>query len=116
MLKCEIAVGTLLKFLDTPNWHVKEESLRLLIAAYLVSSNEGKIEFDQKFPLTKVAKLLDDESSKVVLAALESLTVICYSVNKLECLEILEGIVAKEFYEVIMDALQQGKIAYVDHT
>ena len=55
--------------------------------------------------MTSVAKLLDDDSSKVVLAALETLTVICYSVNRIECLEILEGIVAKEFYEVVMDAL-----------
>lgn len=46
MLKCEISVGTLLKFLDSPNWHIKEECLRLIIAAYLVSANEKKLEFD----------------------------------------------------------------------
>jgi len=113
-MKVEVSVTILIKFLETDNWHQKEETLRLIIASYLGARNESKFDFDQKPIIHKIAALIDDPSSKVRLAALETLTVICYSVNRIDCMEIIQGAVANEFCEVILDAMHEGKIAYLN--
>lgn len=114
MMKLEVALSTLIKFLGSEqNWHMKEEVLKLIIVSYLNTHTEGKIDFNQELILSKVAQLVDDESSKVRLGALETLTVICHATKTTESLEMLARLVDKDAYEVIIDGLTEGKVAFV---
>jgi len=114
MMKLEVALAVLMKYLDDDqNWHTKEEILKLIIVSYLKTHSEGKIEFNQELILSKVAPLVDDENSKVRLGALETLTVICHATNTTQSLEILERLVDIDAYEIVIDGLTEGKVAYV---
>jgi len=114
MMKLEVALAILMKYLnDEQNWHTKEEILKLIIVSYLKTYSEGKIEFNQELILSKVAPLVDDENSKVRLGALETLTVICHATKTTQSLEILERLVDIDAYEVVIDGLFEGKVAYV---
>lgn len=115
MMKLEVALAVLIKNLDfEQNWHMKEEILKLIIVCYLNTHVQRiKIESDQELILARVAPLVEDENSKVRLAALETLTVICYSTNTTTTLEMLERFVDRDAYEIVIDGLSQGQIAYV---
>jgi len=116
-MKLEVALAVLMKFIEPEqDWHTKEEVLKLIIVCYLKTHNEGLIDFNQELILSKVSQLVDDESAKVRLGALETLTVICHSTRTTESLETLARLVDRDAYEVVIDGLEQGKVAYVgDH-
>ena len=102
LLNSRSFVALLLPYLRAPLWHVREEVLKLLIMCFMRCNHE----FDLFATCDGVAKLLDDEISKVRFVAREALATLAIRGDKQRVLELLFELVDRKEYNVLCDRIE----------
>lgn len=114
-IKPEVLLNELVPFLESSNWHVREEILLFIIRTFLFydkkKNEEGhEILQDIDYPklVNAVAKLLDDDKPKVIQIVYETVATIAQLGNYTKVLEILLEAVDHEVYRKLCDRVEAG--------
>lgn len=113
-------------FLESPNWHTREEILIFIITLFLrhgqnkdkenpaentIKENEDTLEeIDYANLVNSVAKLLDDDKPKVVQIVYETLATIAHLGERTKTLELLLEVVDQEIYRKLCDRIEANKL------
>eukprot|EP00826_Nyctotherus_ovalis_P047106 TRINITY_DN5375_c0_g2_i7.p1 TRINITY_DN5375_c0_g2~~TRINITY_DN5375_c0_g2_i7.p1 ORF type:complete len:630 (+),score=165.47 TRINITY_DN5375_c0_g2_i7:172-2061(+) len=116
-IKPKVLLNELVPFLESSNWHVREEILLFIIRTFLLydkkKDEEGHdILQDVDYPklVNAVAKLLDDDKPKVIQIVYETVATIAQLGNYTKVLEILLEAVDHEVYRKLCDRVEAGAL------
>lgn len=87
----------LVPYLSSSNWHVREEVLHLVLISFLNGSNE----FDYFNVVDAIAKMLDDQKSKVRFTCKETLAALVFKGDQKKVCEILYELVEDKTYNAL---------------
>jgi len=114
-IKPETLIIELLPYLESSNWHIREEILLFIIRS-LLFYDKKKEEYealqDINYPklVNAVAKLLDDDKPKVIQIVYETIATIAHLGNCTKVLEILLEAVDQEVYKKLCDRVEAGAL------
>jgi hypothetical protein len=84
----------LLPYLGSISWHIREETLHLILVSFLKDKND----FDYYLIVDAIGKLLDDTKSTVRFTCRETLTALVLKGSKRRVCDILYEVVQKKEY------------------
>lgn len=105
----DLVVPELLKALEDPNWHIREEVIMVLIAVMLLKTSK----FDYFLLTPHFAKLLDDQRTKIRMASTEALAVLVNLCGSSKVTQSLEEIVDSVAFQAISKRFQQKTLPIV---
>jgi hypothetical protein len=114
-IKPEVLIVELLPYLESSNWHIREEILLFIIRSFLFydKRKEGTEALqDINYPklVHSIAKLLDDDKPKVIQIVYETIATIAHLGNCTKVLEILLEAVDQEVYKKLCDRVEAGAL------
>ena len=115
-IKYPIMITLLLPFLESVNWHIREETLTFIIKLFLNHHNKNDDlnqsfkEIDYPSLINAISKLLDDDKPKVVQIVYETIATIAQLGDNTRVLELLLEIVDQETYRKLCDRIEAGAL------